>query len=292
MERITSFLAHENYVLALKFTADGTILISGGMDSVIKLWTTADWSLIRPVKAHANSVHTMAMAADESFLATGSTDCTVKIWSFPQMELLYTVQDRKKTVADVSISPDGQQVAAASYGGRVAIWTSEAKPVVAFAASTKNLTSTAFAPDGKLLAVSGLGDDIGVWQLADGELVTRLQGHKTAVGSLRFIDQGRTLVSLGYEKAVRFWDTDTWECKTEYRLFAEAQPRAVLFAPHERQAAISMEGLVQLWQVDPWELQAEIPVSTKSIGSMAYSADSQLLAIGGADKRIRVWSLD
>jgi len=175
MEKITSFLAHENYVLALQFMSGNKTLISGGMDRMIKLWSVSDWSLVKSVQGHDNSVHAMSMTGDEKLLATGSTDCMVKLWSVPQMDLLYTVRDRKKTVAEVSFSPDGQWVAAVSYGGRVAIWSIKAEPMVAFAASQKNLVSVAFSPDGRLLAVSGLGDEISIWQLPDGEPVDMRQ---------------------------------------------------------------------------------------------------------------------
>jgi WD40 repeat protein len=291
MQKIVSFVAHDNYVLGLKFTTDNQTLVSGGMDSVIKLWSAADWKLKQAVTGHANSVHTLDLAPDEKFLATGSTDCTVKLWSYPAMGLLHSWQDRKKTVSAVSFSPDGRWVGAGSYGGRVAIWTRDGVPVLTFAAAKKNLSSIAFAPNGKLLAAAGLGDDITLWSLPEGEQVGTLKGHEIAVGSLRFIQDGRILVSLGYERAIRLWDTATWETAAEYQLDSKTQTRAALFSPDESQVAISMESMVQLWRVDPGELQAIIPIGTKSVGSMAYSDDGRLLAIGGADKKIRIWSL-
>jgi len=291
MQKMASFLAHDNYVLALKFTSDKQTLVSGGMDSVIRLWDVQDWNMKRSVTGHANSVHTMDLAVDEKQLATGSTDRTVKLWSFPQMELMHSLQDRKKTVATVSFSPDGQWMAAGSYGGRVAIWSRDGELVVAFAASKKNLSSIAFAPNGKLLAAAGLGDDITLWSLPEGEQVGTLKGHIIAVGSLRFIQNGRRLVSMGYRQAIRFWDTATWETVAEHQLEPDSETRGVLISPNEDQAAISMESRVQLRHVSSWELQAEIPIGTKVVSSLAYSVDGQLLAAGGADKKIRIWSL-
>jgi len=38
-------------------------------------------------------------------------------------------------------------------------------------------------------------------------------------------------------------------------------------------------------------LQAELPVGTKVVSAMAFSPDGRLLALGAADRKIRVWAL-
>jgi WD40 repeat protein len=63
------------------------------------------------------------------------------------------------------------------------------------------------------------------------------------------------------------------------------------FSPDERTVALSLESKVQLWSVDGWELEAELPVSTKVVSAMVFSPDGKWLILGGADKRIRIWSL-
>jgi WD40 repeat protein len=111
------------------------------------------------------------------------------------------------------------------------------------------------------------------------------------VWSLTFIHGGRTLASLGYEQSIRFWDTASWQ---EIRAVQSNLPgvRGMVFSPDERRVALSMESRVQLWSVDDWELKAELPVSTKVVSSLAFSPDGKWLALGGADKKIRVWFVE
>jgi WD40 repeat protein len=203
---------------------------------------------------------------------------------------LHTLQDRKKTVSAIQISPDGEWVAAASYGGRAMVWTLEGEDVVGIKASKKNLSAVALSPNGKILVTSGLGDDILLWSLPSGEPIGSLSGHETAVWGLTFIDEGRTLVSLGYEQSMRFWDTESWQESRVVRSNV-AGVRGMVFSPDEGTVALSMESKVQLWSVKEWELQAELPVSTKVVSAMAFSPDGQWLVLGGADKKIRVWEL-
>jgi len=292
MQEPAIFEAHSSYVLGLRFTGDSRALISAGMDNVVKLWSVPDWELIRTFEGHGNSVNSFSLSPDETTLATGSSDNTVRLWSFPDGELLHTRQDRKKTVSSVQISPDGQWVAAGSYGGRAVVWTLAGEEVVGIKVSKKNLSSVAFSPDSKTLATSGLGPEISVWSLPAGNLIRTLTTEDVAVGSLKFINQGRYLISAGHGGTIRFWDTETWRDVRTIEPGEAGGVRGIAFSPDESAVALSMESKVQVRSVEDWSVQAKLPVSTKVVNGMAFSPDGQWLAAGAADRRIRLWSLE
>ena len=292
MKETTIFEAHSNYVLALLCTRDGQTLVSSGMDNVVKLWSVADWSLLRTIKLHANSVNSISLSPDESVLASGSSDNTVKICTFPDGQLLQSLQDRKRTVAAVRISPDGRWVAAASYGGRATVWTLDGTEVVGIKTGKGNLNSIAFSPDMTTLATSGLGDEIALWSLPSGDRIGTLSGHKTAVWSLTFFNGGRFLVSVGYEGTINFWDTENWSIASTLQPAAPPPFRALVFSPDESIFALSVERKVQLWSVKDLTLQAELAAGTRVVNSVVFSPDGKWLASGAADRRIRVWELE
>jgi WD40 repeat protein len=284
-----AFEAHDGYVLSLCYSHDGSILVTAGMDRLIKLWSTADWSLRVTLEGHQNSVNCLALAPDEHILASGSSDNTVRLWSFPGGRPLQTLPDRRKTVAGLAIAPDGRWLAAASYGGRVMVWTIAGEPLVGIKASAKNITSVAFSSGSTVLATAGLGDDIGLWSLPSGDSIGSLSGHKTAVTSLCFIEDGRRLVSLGYEGAVLFWDTDSWlPVRTEQ---APPTTRSLLVSPDERWVALALEGRAQIRDLAGWSVVGEYPIGGKAVSSMAFSPDCRTLLVGAADRRLRIWSL-
>jgi WD40 repeat protein len=154
--------------------------------------------------------------------------------------------------------------------------------LVAITASRNNLSSVAFSPDSKTLATSGLGEEIKLWELPSGQPIGTLCGHKTAVGSLTYIHNGSTLVSLGYEGTLVFWDTANWQEKCRLNPGIPGI-RSLAFSADETILAISMEGKVQLWSVGDLSLQRELPVSTKVINGIGFSPDGRWLAIGAAD---------
>lgn len=290
MKPITTFQAHDNYVLCLHFSADSNTLISTGMDGQINFWSVPEWSHIKTLTEHEKSVNGVALSPNQQILATGSTDNTVRLWSFPDGKPLHTLQDRKQVVAAVTISPDGAWVAAASYSGRVAVWTLDGEEVVAFKANPKNLGSLIFTPDCKTLITGGLGDDIQVWSMPSGEQIGTLSGHQIAVGSLRVINQGKTLISMGYEGMLRFWDTATWTETRQLDLRGKGV-RGLAISPDERTLAVSMESKIELWNVGDLAFQKEIAVDARALYGMAFSPAGRWLAVGAADKKIRVWDM-
>ena len=290
MREIDVFEAHTSYVISLLFTQDSNTLVSSGMDNLIRLWKAPSWELIASYESHENSVNSLSLSPDERILASGSSDSTVKLWSFPNGDLLHTLRDRKKTVSSVQISHNGAWIAAGSYGGRVMIWTLAGEDVVGFKANQKNLSSVAFSPDDRYLATSGLGDDISIWTLPAGDKNVTLTGHKTAVGSLKFFLSHPYMISMGYEGSIKIWNTQDWKEALSFSTNVRSA-RGCSVSPNEEFVAINSEGMVQLWKIESQQLVAELPVSTKVVSSMAFSHDGQLFAIGGADRKIRIWEL-
>jgi WD40 repeat protein len=260
------------------------------MDNEVKIWSVGDWKLTATLRGHEKSVNAIALSPDGDTLVSGSSDATVKLWSLPNGEALYTLRDRKKTVSAVAFSRDGEWFASGWYGGRAAVWTIDGEEIVSIKASGKNLSTVAISPDGALLATGGLGGDIKVWEIPSGALRETLSGHETAVNSLHFIDEGKQLVSLGYEGTIRLWSVETWEPERVIVLDDPPARRFILSAD-EATGALSLEGRVQIWDTATWKPVEELNVGTKAVGGIAFSPDRAWFAAGGADGQVRVWKM-
>jgi WD40 repeat protein len=287
-----TFLAHDSHITSLKFTSDGRRLFSAGMDNVVKLWSAEDLSLLRTFSGHNKSVNCLALTPDEATLITGSSDATVRIWDVATAEQRVTLQDRKRVVADLSLSLDGEWVAAGSYKGRVAIWTIKGEPIAAFPASKQNVASVALSPvDRTLLATSGLGPDIKIWSLPEGRGLTTLTLPAVAVMQVRFTPDGRHLIALTYEGALHAWRTRDWTATETPTLTIPGARLFALDGPGERCAILS-EGHVQIRTVPEWKVLQAFPVDARVLSAAAFSPSGQMLVVGAADRRIRVWRLD
>lgn len=289
MQEVTVFKIHEPYGLDLRFTSDGKTLITTGMDNLIKLWSTADWSHQATFSGHSKSANSIDLTPDETLLASGSSDQTIRLWSFPDGAEKGTLTHRKQTVAAVKFSPDGTLLASCWYGGYVAVWSvAEQAQVAAIRANKRHETSLTISPDSKVMATSGLGDALRLWTLPAGAAAGELTAHKGAVWGLKFLDGGSQLMSVGYEGNVIIWDMATQQALKRFAITGQ-DPRGVIVSPDESLVAIPMQNKVELRQLADWSLLEALPVSTKVVHATAFAPDGQTVVASGGDGKLRVW---
>lgn len=78
-ECVHSFIAHGSSVTTVKFNLSGTILASGSLDRLIKLWNLQG-NCLKTLDEHSRYVNSIAINVDSTILASGSNDKQVHIW--------------------------------------------------------------------------------------------------------------------------------------------------------------------------------------------------------------------
>ena len=117
------------------------------------------------------------------------------------------------------------------------------------------IAAVAFSPDGKTLAVGGY-QEVLLWDLVNARLAKR-----AGVGQL-----SNAVRTLGFRKDGRFL------------VVGESSPRG---SPG-----------VKILDLQTGQLAASFPDPKDVVSSLGISPDGKLMAMGGADKLVRVWNLD
>ncbi|KAH7927519.1 WD40 repeat-like protein [Leucogyrophana mollusca] len=72
---------HSDDVLALVFSVDGELIISGTTDGLGTIWETTSGRLLQRLKGHTASVNSVSISSDNAIVASGSADKAVRIWN-------------------------------------------------------------------------------------------------------------------------------------------------------------------------------------------------------------------
>lgn len=101
--------AHETVVQALKFSPDGTQIISGAHDKSVKVWNLADGSLADSFLAQTAEITCMAVSGSGQYIVTGSlgTDREVNVWTINGQKVT-TIQKNINHCYQAMFSPDDQ----------------------------------------------------------------------------------------------------------------------------------------------------------------------------------------
>lgn len=165
-----------------------------------------------------------------------------------------------------------------------------------------------FSHDGNLLAAGGgqvpqsanpnQDDRIRIWNLkhlSDKPII--LNGHTACVTGISFSPDNSTIVSSGYDKAIRSWNVQTG-LEIQHQEF-ESYVMSICYSPNgETVACGTADNQLSLWSIDSGKMEQKWVVRKAhahegvTIKCLAFKSDGKLLATGGFDRQIKLWNVE
>lgn len=314
-------------VISLTYSKDGTTLIAGYADGLVRTWETSPPTpklrATRTLHTPSGWISSFALSPDGELVAAGIEAGQVFLCDAKTGQLKKAIKHRDgleiNTGCPVTFSPDGKRLASAhdyvrlwsvadqqllgtfevhpqflggfGYGGLIWIhpWKFDRTPPRA----------VAFSADGKWLAAGGAEHTIKLWNLENGSEPFLLVGQErdaapdapeeNSVFTLAFSPDGKTLASGGTDARVRLWDLE--KRKPRASLKHKGLISALAFSQDgTRLAASSVNGSVYVLDAEGGRKSASLWQGGGDglIGALAFSPDGKVLAIGARDV-IKLW---
>ena len=222
---------HSGEIKALALSPDGTVLVSGGDDKVIRVWNTKDWTHTGILHEHTGTVTDLAYCPGGRWVVSASADKTIGLWDVGALKSVSMVTP-PAVVQTVAISPDGALLATGDWDGDVSILampsestfaqggartsTDKEKLYLRSAHCHREVLSVAFSPDVQLLASAGKDLSISshfikIWNPHTMSLVATLNHSSwwaSEITAVAFSRDGKMLAS-GSSDSIRLWDVAT-----------------------------------------------------------------------------------
>ena len=219
---------HAHYFQTLAFSADGSLLASGGDDRIIRVWDvkTGRPTLVIPASRSGGSGPIMpfpiALTPDGKAVAGGCPNGLIILWDVDTGRERARLDSRDapqagqndafaRMIDTLAISPDGKWLAAASRSSGVQVWNLGQGRLVQTIPNRSAWFQLAFSPDSRTLAWYGRSPQAGVdsagiqlWDVVGGQLRARISAARQ--GYLAFSPDGRRLVSTGWDRKISLWD--------------------------------------------------------------------------------------
>ena len=301
-EVLATLTGHTNCVLSIAFSPDGTLLASGSADETVKLWDIATGGVLRTLTGHSARVRSVAFSPDGALLASGSYDQTVNLWEPRTGELVRTLSGHAGWVYSVAFSADGTLLASGSSDETVRLWNldREEEPQQVLHEMDSSLC-VAFSPDGALLASGVRASDlfsspepafITLWNVEAGEVSRSLggTGHRDAVHSVAFSDNGELVASASADGTIGVWDPVTGDVLRTLTEHSDSVRSVAFSSDGDLLASASDDATVKLWNPGTGERVRTLSGHTDSVHSVAFSPDGALLASGSDDETLKLWN--
>jgi WD40 repeat protein len=151
------------------------------------------------------------------------------------------------------------------------------------------------APDGKVIAAGGgtpgAFGELVLIDAATGSVVHTLEGHRDYVYHVAFSPDGKRLASCGYDKLIRVWDTATGKPTGVLKEHTEGGVRRRVQRIRDSARVASADRSVKIWDVAKGVRLYTINDPTDAMLTLAFRPGTNDLVAGGADKRLRAWTI-
>jgi WD40 repeat protein/serine/threonine protein kinase len=285
-----SRLEESKGVLAAAFSPDGSSIVVGCVDALARL---LDSRTDQPVAIarfrHEDSVRHVAISPDGQFLVTGSDDGSVRLWNTKTGEQIGGPLPHPDKVTGLQVNWSHRSILTACADGTARLW--ELAPIVSFPLMFKDggkCRVAAINADGTLAFTGGGTEVAQLWEIPSGRPIGKPLPQANVLRAV-FSSDGRKLLTGDADQHMQLWDAWTGEPTGPPIHLQDPVADVGFMANRPVFVTTGNDGAVQLWdergnrRSDPFR---GIGVPSK----VAMSDDGTVVAIAGADDKLRLWN--
>jgi WD40 repeat protein len=276
------------------FSPDGEMIVAGGKDNTLNLWSK-DGSLLKILKGHQAWVSEVAISQDGQIIASVAGDRTVKIWR-KDGALLHTLKGHQANVGGVAISPSGEFIASTSEDGTVRIWSKNGALLQTLSINTVINMGIVFTPDSQKIIVGSAKGMLNIWRV-DGQQLANIKAHETATINVAVSPAGDTIATASLDGTIKLWQLSKNVPVLLTTLTGhKGMVLSVSFSPDGTElASVSDDKTVKLWQRngktwDKVEILRTFVGHRAMVMSVKFNPDGKTLATLGWDSQVKLWN--
>jgi len=205
-----------------------------------------------------------------------------------------------ETARALCFSPDGQWLAIGAGDGQIGLWrVADRQPHLTLPGHSGPIYGLAFDAAGLRLASASSDRTVCVWDLTTGQVQQRFAGHLDEVLFVAFDPTDEALVSIGQDGAVWRWSLHPAAARPSEPSFYATPMGTAHYTigidinwPAGLIAASGGDAIVRCWDLQSGALRYAFHGHRSIVGALTFRPDGKVLASGGKDQSIRLWSID
>jgi WD40 repeat protein len=288
--------AHIEGVWSAEFSPDGSQIVTGGLDNVIKLWQTNGQEILQ-ITGHTAAIRSASFSPDGQTILSSSSDKTISLWNL-QGDRLNTLTGHTAAVWSAQFSPNGEMIVSGSGDQTIKLWHRDGTEIITLSGHRGDVRAAIFSPNGEWIISGGADKNIMIWSL-DGTLLQTLKGHSADIRCISISPNGEFIASGSGDNILKLWhvqiDREHGEKPIAEVFSIEAHSsaiRSVNFSPDGTLLATgSADRNIKLWNLHGDKLQI-FKGHTDPIRSVSFSPDGKTLLSASLDSTVRQWQIE
>jgi WD40 repeat protein len=292
----TMFPAHTDTVSCLTFSDDNRVLVSGGADYDVNIWSVESGLKITGIDGQSvgEPVQTLDFLKSGSTLAVGYQYSYLKLFTTDNWHFDTDINPITYRLNSAAASGISAKFAVSKYK-YIYVWSTETWSISkTFAASDREIDGLVFENQGNWLASSSGVSDIKIWDTGIWSELQTLSLHTGAILSLDVSADDAYLASGSTDHQIIIWSTGNWTGVKSLTNHTDDVISLKFSADNKWLVSVEKaDNRLFVWRTTNWELHTILEISSSSsITSIAFSPDAHYLAAGDSDGQLWLWRME
>lgn len=184
--------------------SDSSLFVSGGMDSLIYLWSSNSSIPIGRLDGHAHRVSRVRFHPSGRLLGSASYDTSWRLWDVERQQELMLQEGHSKEVHCLDFQCDGGLAATGGLDCIGRVWdirTTHA--IMTLQGHASSIYAVAFSPNGHELATGSEDNSYKIWDLRMLKCMTTIPAHTNLISNLVYCKDA--LLTVSYDCSLKIW---------------------------------------------------------------------------------------
>ncbi|CAK4167121.1 unnamed protein product [Aphanomyces euteiches] len=307
---------HEDSVVAVGFSFDGTLAATGGYDGVVKIWVVQTGALLHTLDGPSQEIEWIKWHAKGNVVLAGSGDGTAWMWLAATGECMHVFAGHEDSITCGSFTGSGKMIVTGSADATVRLWNPKTGecvhvfrgqdfhegPICDVVCHPKQPVMISCAQDGtaRLLQIQ-----------AKRQLAILAHGTNEATRGTVADDEGEGLVNsvecagfcntlnwcatgdLGGE--LRIWDLATYQCRHVCRHDSVGVIKLQWHPTEPFVYTVTTDGMIHVWDARNGQLEKRLSGHQEMILEMEFVVRNGVpldVVTASEDETVRIFSLN
>lgn len=297
---------HTDSVNKLAFNHDGSLLASGGLDAVVKIWDTKGdiGKILHSLDGPSESIECLTWHSKGPVLFAGGGDGVGWMWDASKGKIMNVFSGHSDAITQALFTPDGKNLVTSSNDCTIRFWEPKTAQTLKVIDGSKSavpfhtqpiisLSISQNSSSGTIIGISGSADgSVVVSNITSGTVMSSYREHTRSVECTSFLTGLPCGVSASLDKSVKVWDLNTMQTRTT--LLHDDGVIKVVCLPSRPNLifSASLDTFLRVWDARSGSLVHKLEGHKNQILDFEVVAlDRVQLVSGSEDYSVRVWEL-
>lgn len=324
------FTGHSDGIGSIAFSPDGTYVVTGSVDTTVRLWEAAVGREVRTFRGHEGEISSVGFSPDGKYILSAGAGTTAKLWEVASGEEAHTLRGQADEIWSAVFSPNGKYILTAGTSaaklweiatgeevrtfvgvGSPAVFSPDGKYILAgseerytakiLEAATGQEVHTlnghgnwiygvAFSPDGTYALTGSIDNTAILWDVDTGQEVYTIRGHSSSVRSVAFSPDGKYILTGSADRTTRLWEVAIGQEVRSWRGHMHRVLSVAISSDGKYVVTGSQDGTAKLWDFSVGEGRT-LRGHTAEIYGTAFSPDGKYILTSSSDQTAKLWDI-